>query len=111
MRVAEDERIVVRTADVVVAGDTLLVAVRPERVRVQPTGSEASGVQAAGDSRVSGTVAQVVYLGTMTQFHVDTATGHRLTAHRLSDDAAGAIHEGDPVQLSWDRDDASVLTR
>jgi spermidine/putrescine transport system ATP-binding protein len=106
MWVAEGERIVVRTADPVVAGDALLVAVRPERVRVQPAGR-----QVEGDSRLAGSVAQVVYLGTMTQFHVDTAIGHRLIAHRLSDDGAAGIREGDQVKLSWDRDDASVLAR
>ena len=41
---------------------------------------------ANGGSRLSGTVAQVVYLGTLTQFHVDTAIGKRLIVHRLSDD-------------------------
>ncbi|MFN8232577.1 MAG: ABC transporter ATP-binding protein [Actinomycetota bacterium] len=106
MRVGEHDRVVIRTAEVVVPGDTLLVAVRPERVRVMLAGT---GEQ--GDSHLSGTVAQVVYLGTMTQFHVDTAADRRLIAHRLSDDAAGGIREGDTVVLAWDRDDASVLAR
>jgi spermidine/putrescine transport system ATP-binding protein len=103
MRVADGERIVVRSGDVVVPGDTLLVAVRPERVRVQPAGT------APGDSHLHGTVAQIVYLGTMTQIHVDAEAGPRLIAHRLSDDAAAGIREGDRVLLTWDRDDAAVL--
>jgi spermidine/putrescine transport system ATP-binding protein len=106
MRTDERGRIVVRTAEIVVPGDRLLVAVRPERVRVQPAEAEATG-----DSRLSGSVAQVVYLGTMTQFHVDTATDGRVIAHRLSDDASAGIREGDAVTLTWDRDDASVLAR
>lgn len=35
--------------------------------------------------------------------------GVRLIAHRLSDDSATVVHEGDRVVLSWDRDDAAVL--
>ncbi len=52
---------------------------------------------------------QVVYLGTLTQFHVDTAIGKRLIVHRLSDDRSSTVNEGDQVVLTWARDDAAVL--
>ncbi len=61
-------------------------------------------------SRLSGTVGQVVYLGTLTQFYVDTAIGKRLIVHHLSDDRSSAVMEGDAVVLTWARDDAAVLT-
>ena len=70
MRVGERDRVVVpvgRTGTDAGVGSTVLVAVRPERVEL------AAGDAAPSDaSRLSGTVAQVVYLGTLTQFHVDT---------------------------------------
>jgi ABC-type Fe3+/spermidine/putrescine transport system ATPase subunit len=59
---------------------------------------------------LSGTVAQVVYLGTLTQFHVDTAIGKRLIVHRLSDDRSSSVQQGDQVVLTWERDDAAVLS-
>ena len=75
----------------------MLAAVRPERVddREGPRRCAADG------SRLSGTVAQVVYLGTLTQFHVDTATGGRRIVHRLSSDGQRRVEAGDKVTLTW----------
>ncbi len=104
MRVSDDERIVVH-----VGGgrpkQELKVAVRPERVRIDP-----AGVSTPGDgSRLAGVIAQVVYLGTLTQFHVTTTTGDRIISHRLSDEALEMLGPGDRVVLTWGREHASVL--
>ena len=81
------------------------MAVRPERVEL------AAGDPAVdGGSRLSGTVRQVVYLGTLTQFHVDTAIGKRLIVHHLSDERSSSVREGDRVVLTWAREDAAVLS-
>jgi spermidine/putrescine transport system ATP-binding protein len=105
MRIDEKERIVVpATGASAGTGATLLVAVRPERIRLQP--GDGDGADA---SRITGSVAQVVYLGTLTQFHVDTRIGKRFVVHRLSDEVTAGVREGAPVTLSWDRDDASIL--
>jgi spermidine/putrescine transport system ATP-binding protein len=105
MRIDEGERIVVPAAGAsAAAGANLLVAVRPERIRL-----EAGNGDGASASRVTGTIAQVVYLGTLTQFHVDTRIGKRFVVHRLSDEVTARVVEGDTVTLSWDRDDASIL--
>jgi ABC-type Fe3+/spermidine/putrescine transport system ATPase subunit len=58
---------------------------------------------------VTGKVAQVVYLGTLTQFHVDTRIGKRFVVHRLSDEETAGVAEGDTVTLTWTREDASIL--
>jgi hypothetical protein len=55
-------------------------------------------------------VAQVVYLGTLTQFHVETALGKRLIVHRLSDDLSAEVGEGDRVTLTWTPEDSAVLS-
>jgi hypothetical protein len=60
-------------------------------------------------SRLSGTVEQVVYLGTLTQFHVATSLGSRLIVHELSGERSSELREGDRVTLAWERDDSSVL--
>jgi spermidine/putrescine transport system ATP-binding protein len=105
MRVRDGERIVVPVPAGASVGERLTAAVRPERVRVLPRGATDDG---AG-SRVAGRVALVVYLGTLTQLHVDTSTGTRLIAHRLSDDSAAEVAEGQEVVVAWDAVDASVL--
>src|SRR5256714_11000540 len=48
-------------------GEEVRVAVRPERVQIGPADD--------GESRLEGTVAEVVFLGMYTQLHVDTRAG------------------------------------
>jgi spermidine/putrescine transport system ATP-binding protein len=109
MRVNDRDRIVVPVGPLgteASVGSSLLVAVRPERVELS-AGDGATG----NGSRLSGTVGQVVYLGTLTQFHVDTAIGERLIVHHLSDDHSSTVGQGDEVVLTWARNDAAVLSR
>ena len=82
----------------------MLVAVRPERIAIGVDGDTGDAT-----SRIGGTVTQIVYLGTLTQFHVETSLGTRFIAHRLSDDPAARITQGDRVTLSWAREDGSIL--
>jgi spermidine/putrescine transport system ATP-binding protein len=103
MRIDDAERIVVPAVGAG-EGAMLLVAVRPERIQLEP--GETDG---AAGSRVTGKVAQVVYLGTLTQFHVDTRIGKRFVVHRLSDEGTAGVAEGDTVTLTWTREDASIL--
>ena len=107
MRVNDRDRIVVPVGPAGTeagVGSSLLVAVRPERVELT-VGRDAR----SPGSRLSGTVAQVVYLGTLTQFFVDTSLGKRLIVHHLSDDRSSTVREGDEVVLTWAREDATVL--
>lgn len=104
MQASDDERIVVPVTEAN-PGDRLRVAVRPERVQIEdPSASGARDV-----SRVRGVIAQVVYLGTLTQFHVDTSIGSRVISHRLSDERIDTLQPGDPVVLTWGRDHAFIL--
>jgi spermidine/putrescine transport system ATP-binding protein len=102
MRLNERERIVAAVGSGHRPGETLRVAVRPERVQFG-TGES----QLFGGSRLEGTVAEVVFLGMYTQFHVETAAG-RLVAHRLADDGE-ALEPGARVTLSWEPEQASLL--
>ena len=99
-RLGADER-VVATATGQRAGDTVRVAVRPEHVRLGGEGGEQG-------SRLTGTIAQVVYLGMYTQFHVDTAAG-RVVSHRLADEPTATLEAGAPVTVTWSAEHASVL--
>jgi spermidine/putrescine transport system ATP-binding protein len=104
MRVGEGDRIVVPAAGDVAAGSELQIAVRPEQVRIAPP----NGSEPDGGSRLAGTVAQVVYLGMYTQFHVDTGAG-RVVSHRLADEDLPPLDTGAPVAVSWGSEHSSIL--
>ena len=74
---------------------TLRVAVRPERVRIAPVERHAPD----GGSRLEGTIAEVVYLGMYTQFHVTTGAG-RMVSNRLADELVAPLEVGCSVTLS-----------
>jgi spermidine/putrescine transport system ATP-binding protein len=99
-RLGGQDRIVVPVEAGTSAGSELRVAVRPEHVRL--AGGDENG------SRLSGTVADLVYLGMYTQIHVDTAAG-RVVSHRLADQAVEDLERGGAVELAWDADDSYVL--
>jgi spermidine/putrescine transport system ATP-binding protein len=104
MRLGESERIVVRVGPDAHAGDSLRIAVRPERVQIGPI----DGSTTERGSRLEGTIAEIVYLGMYTQFHVETGAG-RLISHRLADESLAPLAPGARVEVSWDADHASIL--
>jgi spermidine/putrescine transport system ATP-binding protein len=104
MRLGEDERVVAPVGSGRRPGDTVRVAVRPERVRIEP----ASSALLDGGSRVEGTIGEIVFLGMYTQFHVDTGVG-RLVSHRLADDTLAPLEVGSRVALGWEPEEAALL--
>src|SRR6266481_1192824 len=105
MRAGEAERIVVPIGSGARAGNSLRIAVRPERVQIGP--SDEAGLD--GGSRLTGTIDEVVYLGMYTQFHVDTRAG-RIVCHRLADESLASFGPGTRVTLSWPAEQASILS-
>jgi spermidine/putrescine transport system ATP-binding protein len=101
-RLGEQDRVVVPVEAGTSAGSELRVAVRPEHVRLGAGGGE-------NGSRLGGTIADIVYLGMYTQFHVDTRAG-RVVSHRLADEAVEELAAGSAVELAWDADDSYVLS-
>ena len=100
MDLGEGERILATNS-----GDSpsLLVTVRPELIKVGADAGDRS-------SRVSGTVADVVYLGSTTQVLVDLRTGERLAVHSLNDEVdADEPRPGDRVTLRWSAEHSYVI--
>ena len=72
----------------------LLMTVRPEKIKFAEVGDPAS--------RVSATVADVVYVRLDDQYIVELTTGERLVVHRLNDEVrARPVVVGDRVTLHW----------
>jgi spermidine/putrescine transport system ATP-binding protein len=104
MRLGDRERVVVPVGARTRAGDSFRIAVRPERVQIGPAASAVPD----GGSRLEGTVAEIVYLGMYTQFHVDTPAG-RVMSNRLADELLLPTEVGNRVALSWEPEHTSVL--
>jgi spermidine/putrescine transport system ATP-binding protein len=103
-RVGEGERVVVAVDPSVRAGTPIRVAVRPEHVRLGAAGEPAPD----DGSRLEGTIAEIVFLGMYTQFHVDTSAG-RVISHRLAEVAPDRLAPGSPIALTWTADQAYTL--
>ncbi len=103
-RYAEGERIVVAAEAGMRVGDVVRVAVRPERIRIDPG---AAGPPDDG-SRLGGTIGEVVYLGMFTQFKIETAAG-TILCHRLADEDLSQYTVDSNVVLTWPVDQTAVL--
>lgn len=89
----------------VASGTPVVVAVRPEKMRI--TQDEHS----TADNRLNGTVAEIAYLGDVSIYHVRIASGALIEAQLTNRTrrADATLTWGDPVWLVWDSDDAVAL--
>jgi spermidine/putrescine transport system ATP-binding protein len=104
MRIGEAERLVAAVDSGARTGETVRIAVRPERVHIGPVDRPASD----GGSRLQGTVGEIIYLGSYTQFHVETPVG-RVISTRLADETLAPLENGSRVSLSWEAEHSSLL--
>jgi spermidine/putrescine transport system ATP-binding protein len=99
------------TAANLAAGDVVTVAVRPERLAVEPaTTNSTDGV--AGWTAIPGRINQGTYLGDQTEFRVDTDLAGELIVRRqnVAGTSGGAgLGPGDPVIVRWHEDANLVL--
>jgi spermidine/putrescine transport system ATP-binding protein len=80
----------------------VLMTVRPEKVKFADVGDP--------QSRISATVTDVIYIGSMTQYLVELPTGDRLVVHRLNDDVRGRpVQVGERVTLHWAAEHSFVI--
>jgi spermidine/putrescine transport system ATP-binding protein len=105
MRLDGGQRIVVPVGTRVAAGERLKVAVRPERIRLDAADAPAP----EQGSRLEGVIAETVFLGMVTHFHVDTDVCGRLVSHRLNDEGTSRFGSGRRVVLTWAPEHSSVL--
>jgi spermidine/putrescine transport system ATP-binding protein len=104
MRLGQGERVIAGAGPDTRTGDAVRVAVRPEQVQIEPAEADTP----AGESRLEGRIAEIVFLGMYTQFHLETRVG-RVISHRLADESLGAVEVGSLVALHWGPEHASLL--
>ncbi|HXI79448.1 MAG TPA: ABC transporter ATP-binding protein [Verrucomicrobiae bacterium] len=99
-------------------GSPVTVAVRPERLRVDPdrAAAETTGVDgsigAAGLVSVPGRVRQGTYLGDQTEYRIETQAAGELIVRRQNASGAGTdggIGPGDPVVVRWNEESNLIL--
>jgi len=85
------------------AGTEVTVCVRPEKLMLYPPATECNGL--------SGTVREVIYIGTDTEFVVELANGVRAVARLQNIDGRGLgeFAVGDAVRVGWAMWDAHTL--
>ena len=96
----------------VAAGQTVTVAVRPEKVRVDPAG-HAGGDGANQPNTAPGTVTDAAYLGDWTMLHVRLADGSTIRASQANTSRRldGALARGAAVTVGFAPESAVVLTQ
>ena len=93
-----------------VAGDEVVVAVRPERLDVIP--AAAGNEERNGWTQVSGRVHQGTYLGDQTEYRITTDDVGELVARRQNAAGAGGAlgaGPGDPVLVRWHEEANLIL--
>jgi spermidine/putrescine transport system ATP-binding protein len=106
----EGERLV-RAAwrDGLAIGQAVTTAVRPERMRLMPLGPP---TPQASDNAVEGTVRDIVYTGSDTQYFVDLGASTTVMVRVPNDHAPGGrvlAARGDVVRVCWDAESTAVL--
>ena len=96
-------------------GDAVTVAVRPERLTVEPSSSASNGGDAsstAGWTTVAGRIHQGTYLGDQTEYRIDTDLAGELVVRRQNAtglDGGAGLGPGEPVVVRWHVDANLVL--
>ena len=102
MELADGERLL--AVDAGGAGEEVQITVRPEWIKL------ADEIVGERESRVTGTVTDIVYLGSVTQLLVLLRTGERLTVHRLNDQVDHVDpRPGEQVVLRWAAEHSYVI--
>ena len=86
-------------------GQLVTLAVRPQKLTLAPHGS-------GGGDTLTGTVQEVVYMGTDTRYLVGLASGETVDVwiRNLGERIYGEFKLGDQVAIGWHPSDARVLT-
>ncbi len=76
---------------------SVLAGIRPEKIRIQKTGTQMSGNILTG-----GVIADVSYIGVSTQYQVEMPWKQELIVFEQNDDGVPPLEKGDQVVISWE---------
>jgi spermidine/putrescine transport system ATP-binding protein len=84
------------------SGTDGVVSIRPELVRI-------GGELDSESNRLSGAIAESIYLGNHVRMKVGTEGGAEVWLHVPVEDATAGLKQGDPVAISWRPEDGRLL--
>jgi spermidine/putrescine transport system ATP-binding protein len=102
LRIADDSTVRVPRA-AVEGKDTVMIGVRPEKIRLHAASADVP----AGQNQIAGVVRDASYLGVSTSYVVESRHGERLTVYEQNVERTshGSLHRpGDEVRISWSPD-------
>lgn len=76
---------------------SVLLGIRPEKIRIAPTGTNMSGNILDG-----GVISDASYIGVSTQYQVEMPWGQELMVFEQNDDGTPPLAKGDAVVMSWE---------
>jgi spermidine/putrescine transport system ATP-binding protein len=91
------QRVAVLSARSAAKDASILVGIRPEKLRIAPQGTPMSGNILTG-----GVISDVSYIGVSTQYQIEMPWGQELMVFEQNDDGVAPLDKGDPVTLSWE---------
>ena len=76
---------------------SVLLGIRPEKIRIAPAGSSMSG-----NIFSDGVISDASYIGVSTQYQVEMPWGQELMVFEQNDDGTPPLSKGDAVVMSWE---------
>ncbi len=76
---------------------SVLLGIRPEKIRIQPAGTSMNGNILTG-----GVISDASYIGVSTQYQVEMTWGQELMVFEQNDDGTPPLAKGDAVTISWE---------
>ena len=101
------------TANECAAGQSVLIGVRPEKLRIQPASGEAVASPTA-TNLLEGNVVDASYVGVSTQYVVSVDGSHEMTAYAQNVETSGLseqLSQGERVRLTWNPQHTFVIQR
>ena len=86
-------------------GAPLILNIRPESVQISRDGSP----ETSGSNQIRGNVFASIYLGSLVQYEVETASGHRIKVNSANPRRSSLLQKGEPVILTFSPYDAVLL--
>ena len=76
---------------------SVLLGIRPEKIRIHPAGTSMNGNILTG-----GVISDASYIGVRTQYQVEMPWGQELMVFEQNDDGTPPLAKGDAVTISWE---------
>jgi len=104
LELADGSRIIGHSAEGLSAGASAILALRPERVMVEPASGDAC-------NHLRGTVEDIIYCGDHRRVHIATADARRFIIKAPNNQHTRLPDAGRPVTVAWRKEDCKIVPK